>query len=142
MVASLLWVGLAACGAKGQHLEAAPLVVDGHEIAVEIADEPEERTQGLMHRASLQPDHGMLFVYPSEALRSFWMKDTPLPLSIAYISAGGRIVHIADMAPFDTSAVSSQYPAQYALEMEQGWFAAHGVATGDKVDGLPPASAK
>ena len=111
--------------------------VDGHTVTVEIADTPELRSRGLMERAGLQPDHGMLFVYPSARPLSFWMKNTPLPLSIAYIDSQGRIVRLADMAPFDETSIPSRYPAQYALEMEQGWFAKHGVAAGDRVEGLP-----
>ncbi|MDP6932352.1 MAG: DUF192 domain-containing protein, partial [Myxococcota bacterium] len=71
---------------------------------------------------------------------SFWMKDTPLPLSIAFIDTAGRIVHIADMVPLDTSPVPSVRPAMYALEMDRGWFQAHGVYAGARVEGLPGAS--
>jgi uncharacterized membrane protein (UPF0127 family) len=83
----------------------------------------------------------MVFVYPSEGRRAFWMKNTPLPLSIAFIDAQGRIVRIADMEPHDLTPVPSGRPAMYALEMPRGWFALRSVAVGDQVGGLPgPAS--
>lgn len=104
---------------------------------VEIADSPTERAHGLMGRKTLDADHGMLFVYPSAEPHFFWMKDTPLPLSIAFLDAQGTIIRLADMQPFDTHTTPSGGPAQYALEMEQGWFAAHGVAEGLRVGGLP-----
>jgi uncharacterized membrane protein (UPF0127 family) len=121
-------------GAQPDRLD---LVVDGTPILVEVADEPPERSLGLMYRDTMGADHGMLFVYPDAEVRSFWMKNTRLPLSIAYLDAAGTIVHIADMRPLDTTAVPSVRPAMYALEVHQGWFAAHGVEVGDKVTGLP-----
>jgi uncharacterized membrane protein (UPF0127 family) len=136
-----LIVWLAAC-AWGQ--STAPpttaLTIGTATVTVEIADDPTERAQGLMNRRTLADDHGMLFVYPDERPRSFWMKDTPLPLSIAYLDAQGRIVRIADMTPFDTSSVPSMRPAMYALEVNQGWFARHGVKVGSSVEGVPPPS--
>ena len=85
-------------------------------------------------------DQGMLFVYPDERPRNFWMKDTSLPLSIAYLDAQGRIVRIADMTPFDTSPVPSVRPAMYALEVNQGWFTRHAVQVGASAKGVPPPS--
>lgn len=111
-------------------------------LTVEIADEPKERSQGLMHRTSLAPDSGMLFVYPAEEARNFWMKDTPLALSIAYVDQAGRIVHLADMTPLSTDPVPSEKPAMYAIEVPQGWFAAHDIHEGSVVTGLPGASAR
>lgn len=95
-----------------------------------------------MGRESLPEGNGMIFVYPAEGPRSFWMKDTPLPLSIAFLDAEGRVVDLADLQPFDTSPVPSAAPAQYALEVPQGWFAAHGIGVGSRVTGLPGASAR
>jgi len=113
------------------------LMLGGTTVTAEVADTPQERAIGLMGRASLAPDSGMLFVYPDEAVRSFWMKNTPLPLSIAYISKAGRIVHIADMVPLSPSPVSSVHPTMFALEMTQGWFEEHAVKVGQSVGGLP-----
>lgn len=121
-------------------LPTASLSVNGTPITVELADTPDLRRQGLMERPALKPDHGMLFVYPDERPRSFWMKNTPLPLSIAFLDTQGRIVRIADMAPLDETSTPSRYPAMYALEMDQGWFTRKGVAAGDRVEGLPSPS--
>ena len=112
------------------------LTVGGRSVTAEVADEPAERERGLMFREALAPDAGMLFVYPDARERAFWMKNTPLPLSIAYLDAQGRVVRISDMTPLSTDSVPSGAPAAYALEMAQGWFA--GVQEGDVVTGLPP----
>lgn len=133
----MLLLMIACDGAKADTRE---IVVDGTTIRVEIADEPVERNLGLMYRDSLGADAGMLFVYPDAKERSFWMKDTKVPLTIAYVDATGTIVHLADMRPLDTSPVPSVKPAMYALEMNQGWFAKHDVAVGDKITGLPSPS--
>lgn len=127
---------------EGANADTRELVVDGKSVTVEIADEPVERNLGLMYRDSLGKDRGMLFVYPDEQNRSFWMKDTKIPLTIAYLDAKGVIVHLADMRPLDTSSVPSGKPAMYALEMNQGWFAEHDVQVGDVVTGLPAPSAR
>lgn len=134
----ILGLFLAIGCAHGGALPAARLTVGAEKITVEVADEPQERSLGLMYRDSLDADTGMLFVYPDEAERSFWMRNTRVPLSIAYIDAKGRIVHIADLAPLDERSVPSLAPAKYALEMNKGWFAAHGVQVGSTVTGLPP----
>ncbi len=127
---------LIAC-ADGAQLPTADIVVDGHTVTVEIADEPGERQIGLMYRDALAADRGMLFVYPDTRARSFWMKDTRIALTIAYIDSAGIIVHLADMTPLATTSVPSPLPAMYALEMNKGWFSAHAVAIGDRVGGLP-----
>jgi len=113
------------------------------EVRVEIADEPEEQAKGLMGRTALGEDRGMLFVFPSEEERSFWMKNTLIPLSIAYIDAEGRIMDIQDMKALDDDPphyVSAE-PAQYALEVNKGFFDERGVEVGDRVilagGGLP-----
>lgn len=136
--------GLLACTASGAGesqgqppLPTVALQVGATAVTAEVADDPSEREMGLMFRESLETDSGMLFVYPTERPRSFWMKNTPLPLTIAYLSASGRVVSMRDMTPHSTKPVLSRHGAMYALEMEQGWFAAHGVKVGDKVAGLP-----
>ncbi len=117
--------------------EPVQLTIGGALVSVEVVDSPQERAQGLMGRASLPTNSGMLFVYPDEGIRSFWMKNTPLPLSIAFFDQQGRVVHITDLVPFDTTPKASDLPAMYALEMTQGWFAAHNVQVGQPVSGLP-----
>jgi uncharacterized membrane protein (UPF0127 family) len=91
------------------------------------------RAQGLMYRTSMPAGSGMVFVYDDEAPRSFWMKDTRIPLSIAFVSSSGRIVSISDMQPLNTTSVPSGAPARYAIEVNKGWFAEHDVAVGDMV---------
>lgn len=106
------------------------------EVRVEIADEPDEQARGLMDRTALGRDRGMLFVFPDEKERSFWMKNTLIPLSIAYIDSEGRIVDIQDMKPLDDDPphyVSAE-PARYALEVNQGFFDENGVKVGDRAE--------
>ena len=104
------------------------------EVQVEIADEEDEQKRGLMERTALAEDAGMLFVFPGERPLSFWMKDTLIPLSIAYIDGDGGIVDIQDMAPLDETSHPSAAPAQYALEVNQGFFEERGVQVGDETD--------
>ena len=111
-------------------------------VTAELADTPKKRAAGLMLRDHLDTDAGMLFVYPDARRRSFWMHHTCLPLSIAYIGQDGVIVSISDMTPLDESPVLSEGDAMFALEMTQGWFAAHGVSKGARVLGLPNPAAK
>ncbi|MDQ3834921.1 MAG: DUF192 domain-containing protein [Actinomycetota bacterium] len=103
-------------------------------VQVEIADTDAERQQGLMGRTALAEDAGMLFVFDQEQQLSFWMKDTSIPLSIAFINGEGRIVDIQDMQPFDETPHLSAEPARYALEVNQGFFEERGVMIGDKVE--------
>ena len=122
---------------KAQSLPTIPLVVGGRKVVAEVARAPAEMATGLMWRFSLRPDHGMLFVYDQPRHMSFWMRNTFIPLSIAFIAADGRILNIADMAPQDESLHWSKGPALYALEMRKGWFAERGIRAGDAVKGLP-----
>ena len=115
------------------------LVIGGHRLTVEVAATPETRATGLMNRFSLQPDHGMLFVFEAPQPLSFWMKDTYVPLSIAFVDTRGRIVNIEDMRPQDESPHFSKGLALYAIEMRQGWFAAKGIGAGDLVEGIDAA---
>jgi uncharacterized membrane protein (UPF0127 family) len=103
------------------------------EIPVEIAATDAERKRGLMGRTALAEDAGMFFVFDREQQLSFWMKDTLIPLSIAYINESGRIVDIQDMKPLDETPHPSAEPAKYALEVNQGFFNEHGVEVGNKV---------
>ena len=135
---------LAACGGDipGARLEVFPLVVGNHQISVEVAYKPDDRRRGLMHRESLPEGRGMLFLFPREKLLTFWMKDTPLPLSIAFADAGGRIVRIADLTPNSREAVASGRPARIALEMTRGWFERNGVLVGDAIRRIPRLSVR
>lgn len=121
-------------GAVAQVLELVPLRVGGIEIQVEIADDADERQQGLMYRESLGENQGMLFVYPEQRILGFWMRNTLIPLDIAYIDREGRIVDIQQMEPQTTETHDSAAPAMYALEMNQGWFEANGIRIGDLIE--------
>lgn len=106
------------------------------EVEVEIADDTEEMARGLMGRTALAEDAGMLFVYPDERELSFWMKDTLIPLSIAFMDAEGRIVDIQDMRALDDTPphYTSAEPARYALEVNKGFFDERGVEVGDRAE--------
>lgn len=106
-----------------------------HEIHmdVEIVATNESRAQGLMYRFDLPQNYGMLFVFPNSERRCFWMKNTYIPLSIAYINESGQIVSIHDMQPHDVSSVCSLAPAMYALETKQGWYQEQNLKIGDSI---------
>jgi uncharacterized membrane protein (UPF0127 family) len=110
-----------------------PLTIKGKTIKVEVARTEKEKEKGLMFRERLGKDEGMLFVYEGEEILSFWMKNTRLPLSIAFIDKRGKIVDIQDMEPFSLQTYISAYPAKYALEMNRGWFKRNGIKVGDFV---------
>ena len=109
------------------------LTIKGKTLKVQVAQTEPEKAQGLMFRDSLGQEQGMLFVYEKEEFLSFWMKNTRLSLSIAFIDKGGRIVDIQDMEPFSLETHRSASPARYALEMNRGWFAREGIKVGDLV---------
>jgi uncharacterized membrane protein (UPF0127 family) len=111
--------------------------VGGHEFSVEVVMTPEDRAQGLMHRVSLGENEGMLFIFPRPEPRNFWMKNTLIPLSIAYISENGRINEILDMEPLDESGVPGSFPSMYALEVNQGRFDELGIKVGDYLNLRP-----
>lgn len=112
------------------------LRADGKVVSaqVEVADNEKSRAAGLMFRRLLDENEGMLFVFKDSAIRSFWMQNTYIPLSIAYISKNMIINEIYDMKPLDTSIIYySKKPAMYALEMKQGWFDRNGITAGCKI---------
>ena len=109
-----------------------------HVITAEIASTPQSRMIGLMMRERLAPNHGMVFVFEDKSQHCFWMRNTLIPLSIAFIDDDGTVVSIADMAPKSEASTCPQRPVRYALEMDQGWFAKRGVTAGTKISGLPP----
>jgi len=118
----------------GQVVRTTQIRIGGVEITVEIADNADLRQQGLMRRDSLTEDHGMLFVYGTAQVRSFWMRNTRIPLDIAFIDANGVIVNIEQMEPQSDQNYYSKGPMMYALEMDQGWFEANGVGPGDRLE--------
>lgn len=114
-------------------LRVTTLEVGGHRVTAEVAERESQRERGLMERDSLPEDHGMLFVYSEPQTLSFWMRNTRLPLDIAFISPDGVIVDIQQMEPHSEEQHRSREPAMYALEMSRGWFEEHGVTVGDRV---------
>jgi hypothetical protein len=115
-------------------------------VYVEIAKTEQQRARGLKYRTKLSEDFGMLFIYPFEDYRSFWMEDTRIPLSIAFIKKDLTILSIHDMKPFDKKTTDSEEMVMYALEVNKGWFEKHGIKPGDKVKlpdlGLKPKKKK
>lgn len=122
---------------RRHQLPTTTITVGEHKMLVEVADNGENRNRGLMNRDRLPADEGMLFVYPDEKPRSFWMKNVRFPLSIAFAKQDGTIVSISDMAPMTTRSTPSGAPAMYALEVNEGWFRENGVSVGDKLGKLP-----
>lgn len=105
---------------------------------LEVADNDDSRSAGLMFRESLETDHGMLFIMPQIAPAGFWMKNTLIPLSIAFLAPDGTILEIHDMEPRSEKITRSRFPQiAFAIEMEQGWFSKNNILPGDRVTGLP-----
>ena len=116
-------------------LPAATISIKGYTLSVELATIPSARHCGLSNREELPKNQGMLFVYPSARPLTFWMKDTHIPLSIAFLDNSGKIINIEKMQPSQTDErYTSSRPAKYVLEVNQDWFQAHGIEIGDKVD--------
>jgi len=134
VVALLLAVPLLAIAADDAPTRT--LTIRDQKLEVEIASTPQTRALGLMNRFSLRTDHGMLFVFETPQPLAFYMKNTYVPLSIAFVDARGRILNIEDMRPLDESTHWSKGQALYAIEMRQGWFASKGIGPGDAVVGL------
>jgi uncharacterized membrane protein (UPF0127 family) len=107
-----------------------------HVIRAEVADNFSSRMQGLMRRTSLPQNGGMLFVFDEESTHCMWMKNTLIPLSVAFLDARGAIINIADMEPHSEQSHCAARPARYALEMTQGWFAQRGIRAGAPLRGL------
>jgi uncharacterized membrane protein (UPF0127 family) len=106
-------------------------------VLAEIAVSDTERGTGLMYRKSLADGEGMLFVFDRDQKLSFYMRNTLIPLSIAFISSDGRITEIRDMQPLDETSIVSVRSVRYALEAPQGWFTREGIEPGDTVKGIP-----
>lgn len=110
--------------------------INGHELDVSLAEDDAARSLGLMHRDSMPEDSGMLFRWSKADPRSFWMKDTKIPLDIAFIASDGTITNIEKMEPFSLKSVLSTKPAVCALEVNSGWFNDRQISPGDSVDGI------
>jgi hypothetical protein len=108
-----------------------------HLIRAEVVSDYATRAQGLMHRKALAQNAGMLFIFDEPAVHCMWMKNTLIPLSVAFIDDRGTIVNIADMEPHSEASHCAAQPVRYALEMNRGWFAAKGLKPGIRVGGIP-----
>jgi uncharacterized membrane protein (UPF0127 family) len=118
-------------GACGQQPFAEAQVPGRPRLALELATTPEQHERGLMFRESMPADHGMLFVFDRQSNAAFWMRNTLIPLSVAYIDADGTILDIQDMQPQTDDSHPPARPYWYALEVNQGWYANNGVGVGD-----------
>lgn len=123
----------AGCSKSDSGLPVIKVMVGDVSVRAEVASTDAQRARGLMYRRSMPKNNGMLFVYPSPEPLSFWMKNTYLPLTIAYIDKRGMIVHLEDMTPLTTASHPSPKPVPYALEMNKGWFADKGIEVGTRV---------
>jgi len=133
----ILLSSLLCIGCNRHQFPTTVIQVDGHPMTVEVAATKDRRAQGMMFRDSLPRNEGILFVYPDEQPRSFWMKNTRVPLSIAYVDAMGTITQLEDLTPLSTKSVKSTGAVTYALEVNRGWFVQNDVEVGDFLTDLP-----
>jgi len=127
---------LAALPAYAQTLPVVQLSAGMHLIRAEVAADMATRSRGLMFRKSLAPNAGMVFVFDDASLHCMWMKNTYIPLSVAFVDESGVIINIEDMAPQTEDTHCARRPARYALEMDRGWFASRGIKPGTKLGGM------
>ena len=138
----LLWVfGVPLAAAGPAPIPSIELQIGRHAIRAEVASTQAEREHGLMGRTRLTQNAGMLFVFPETDFYAMWMKNTPLPLSVAFIDEQGAIINIAEMVPHSEKLHSAKRPAKFALEMPAGWFDRRAIGPGAKVRGLGKAPA-
>jgi uncharacterized protein len=139
MRSTLAFLLMAAAPALAQQLPVVQLKAGMHLIRAEVAADYSTRGRGLMHRKSLAPNAGMLFIFDGAGIHCMWMKNTYIPLSVAFLDAEGTIINIADMQPHSEQSHCATRPALYALEMDKGWFAQRGIKAGLKLGGLSTA---
>ena len=130
---ALALVGPSCAGTSTAGLPVISMDVGGHRVRAEVARSPDEQSRGLRYRRELGKNDGMLFVYAEERRLGFWMKNTFVPLSVAFIDDDLEIVHIEDMVPQTTESHRSPVPVRYALEVNRGWFEDNGVEVGAQV---------
>jgi uncharacterized protein len=136
-IASLAALPAHAQSGPQPRLATTPLTIGIHVVQAELALTPEQQATGMMFRTQMGTNEGMLFVNDDAGLRCFWMRNTLLPLSIAFVADDGRIVNIAEMAPRSDKSHCAAEPVRFALEMNQGWFAKRGIKPGTKIAGKP-----
>lgn len=132
----LLIIALAA--PLAQAAQTAQLSISEYKISVELALTPTEQAQGLMFRRQLDENNGMLFIYKHQHEVCMWMKNTVIPLEVAFIDQSGHIINLAQMQPLRKATHCSSKSVHYALEMNNNWFSSRNIKAGDKVLGLPP----
>lgn len=137
LVALLLAVPQVVVAQQVSRFPAISLRAGMHIIRAEVASTDAERQQGLMFRERLALNEGMLFVFDASASVCMWMKNTLIPLSVAFLDESGKIINIEDMQPHSTESHCSKKAAYYALEMNQGWFKKRNIGPGYLIDGLP-----
>jgi uncharacterized protein len=120
-----------------QQLQAIALSAGMHIVQAQLAITPDQRQVGLMYRKEMPTNEGMLFIFDEPSRQCFWMRNTLLPLTIAFIADDGTIVNLADMKPLSEDSHCSSKPVRYALEMNAGWFAKRGIGPGFKLGGPP-----
>lgn len=134
--ASLVLALLLAGPAQAQSPPTVKLTAGIHLITAEIAADDPMRMRGLMFRQALAPNHGMLFVFESKSVQCMWMRNTLIPLSVAFLDDDGKIVNVEDMQPRTEDSHCARAPVRYALEMSQGWFAQRGLKAGAMIGGI------
>jgi uncharacterized protein len=113
-----------------------PLQIGMYIVQAEVADDTQTRAKGLMFRTEMNANQGMLFIFERLSVQCFWMKNTLIPLTAAFIDDQGKIVNMADMTPLTESSHCSKQPVRYVLEMNQGWFATRGIKEGQVIKGI------
>ena len=136
---ALLALVIAAAPAAAQPLPVVQLNAGMHLIRAEVAADFASRAQGLMYRSAMPSNAGMLFIFDDAAAQCMWMKNTLIPLSVAFIDEHGTVINIEEMAPRTEDSHCARRPAVYALEMNGGWFAARGIKPGSRIGGIPGA---
>jgi uncharacterized membrane protein (UPF0127 family) len=136
-ILTLCLAGLAAAQSGPQKLPSIRLNAGIHNIDAELAQTPDERSTGLMFRTAMGTNQGMLFAFEQAGQQCFWMKNTLLPLSVAFVADDGSIVNIDDMKPQTLDSHCSTKHVRFVLEMNQGWFAKRGIKPGTRLQGAP-----
>ena len=131
------WTSVMAQDAPQMDLPRAKLSLGIHQITAQVAQTPNQRSTGLMFRKEMPQTEGMLFIFEQAGMQCFWMKNTLLPLTSAFVADNGEIVNLVDMQPHSEAPHCSTKPVRYVLEMNQGWFAKKGVKAGAKLAGEP-----
>lgn len=137
LVQLALLVNMATAQDEPQNLPVTQLRAGIHSIRAQVAETPLQHMVGLMHRRSMASNEGMLFIFPESSKQCFWMKNTLLPLSAAFVMNDGTLVNIEDMQPHSLESHCSTKPVRFVLEMNQGWFAKRGLKPGDRLRGAP-----